>query len=102
MELMSNTISIENALGPYTIGDFPIYPMIPWVNPFDGVKPWVAPPYPDYTPQITTYITGGTNVSNKEESKLQYIKGLIEGAHLSESTDKIDLLLDKIIEVIES
>ncbi len=75
-------------------GRFDIEPL----NVGNYTFPWYQPE-PTYTPLDYTWISSGLPEAPKN-NKLQYIKGLIEGARLSESTDKIDALLDKILEVI--
>lgn len=79
----------------------------PWNNPYKDltIGSPVEPSIFDWIgvqPTVSAGLKKKVEVKmSKELEKLSYIKGLIEGARLAESTDKIDALLDKIIKVIE-
>lgn len=94
---------------PYHIGDFPHFNnniTVPWTNPWDEFKPYIPPKSPEITWTFTGLPTK-ESVINKEQSKLDRIKGLIEGFLLAvEGTDReesvtTDSLLNKILKVIE-
>lgn len=67
-------------------------------NPFYPVQKDTGPMILDWRPTVLSNL--GVNMA-KEKEKLAQIKGLIQGARLAESTDKIEALLDKILQVIE-
>lgn len=102
-----STVSITE-WGPKTISNdiknignctFPYPPVdnTPWFPDWRDLKP-TGPMISDWRPTVLSNL--GVNMA-KEKEKLAQIKGLIQGARLAESTDKIEALLDKILQVIE-